>query len=143
MSKKKRKKGKIEKTQVQAEVTKGKAGLLQRARLGLRLLSFALFPFADIFHRMDLEWLALLLLLGSALVFYEMLDFYRKIRHWREFFLTLCSYIFAFGSLMLAIFLKASWAHSSNLTLQIVLTLPRIASSYYLCKLLRQVYPYR
>jgi len=144
MSKKrKKKKEKSEKISVKEEAPKAKAGFIQATRFGLRLVSLALFPLADVFQRANLEWLALLLLLGSALVFYEMLDFYRKTRQWRAFFLSLALYILAFGSLMLAISLKLSWAHSSNLALQILFTIPRLIGAYYLCQMLRQIYPYR
>ncbi|MGB9607262.1 MAG: hypothetical protein ACPL7E_01860, partial [bacterium] len=101
------------------------------------------FPFADVFQKLNLEWLALLCLLGSALVFYEMLDHYRKTRHWREFSLVLFFYILAFGSLMVAIYLHQSWAHSSNIFWKILFTLPRLLGASYLLKTLPRIYPYR
>ncbi len=143
--KKKRKKERLERIPGKKEAPKGE-GIRSFAgglRLGLRLLSLALFPFADVFQRAGVEWLAIIFLLGSALVFYEMLDFYRKARHWGAFFLTLSLYILGFGSLMLAIYLRLSWAHHSNIALQTLLTLPRLPAAYYLCKILRQIYPYR
>ena len=148
--KKKKKKGKSSSakpqrisTQKIAEKKVVKPSFLQQGRLGLRLFALALFPFADIFQKLDLEWLALVFLLGSALVFYEMLDHYRKIRYWRYFWLVLLFYILSFGSLMLAIYLHCSWAHSSSLSLKILFTLPRILGAYYLLRTLPQIYPFR
>lgn len=146
MSKKKRKRtAKTEKILRKEEALQARRefSFFQMARLGLRLISLALFPLADIFQRANLEWLALVLLLGSALVFYEMLDFYRKTRQWRDFFLTFAFYILAFGSLMVAISFHMSWVQSSNIPLQILLTLPRLIGAYYLCRMLHQIYPYR
>jgi hypothetical protein len=145
---KKKKKGKPAKSQKilpqkTAEPKIAKPSFLQQGRLGARLLALALFPFADVFQRLDLEWLALVSLLGSALVFYEMLDHYRKIRYWRGFWLVLLFYILAFGSLMLSISLHFSWANSSNLFLTILFTLPRLLGAYYLIRILSQIYPYR
>ncbi|MBC7330515.1 hypothetical protein H5T88_09185 [bacterium] len=120
-----------------------KPSILQQVRLGLRLLALALFPFADVYQILDLEWLALVFLLGSALVFYEMLDHYRKERYWRGFWLVLLFYILSFGSLMLAISLHFSWVDSSSLSLKILFTIPRLVGAYYLVKILPQIYPYR
>jgi hypothetical protein len=146
--KKKKKKGKPAKPQKvslqkTAEQKILKPSFLHQGRLGLRLLALALFPFADVFQKLDLEWLALVSLLGSALVFYEMLDHYRKTRYWRGFWLVLLFYILSFGSLMLAISLHLSWADSSNLLLKILFTLPRLLGAYYLIRILPQIYPYR
>jgi len=148
--KKKKKKGKPAPAKPQrvsaqkvAEQKIVKPSFLQQGRLGLRLVALALFPFADVFQRLDLEWLALVFLLGSALVFYEMLDHYRKVRYWRGFWLVLLFYILSFGSLMLAISLHFSWSDSSNLILKTLFTLPRLLGAYYLIRILPQIYPYR
>ncbi|MBC7327776.1 hypothetical protein H5T87_06640 [bacterium] len=143
--KKKRKRNVVTQVGKQAEATKAvvKPGFFHMARLGLRITCLALFPIADVFQRFDLEWLALIFLLGSALVLYEMLDYYRKFRFWRNFFLVLAFYILSFGVLMLSIILKFSWAHSSNVGIQIIFTLPRLIGAYYLIKMLLHIYPYR
>ncbi len=101
-----------------------------------RILSLAIFPLADAFTRMGLEGVGVLFLLLGALIFYEILDYFRKTRDWKRFFGTIGAFLLAFGVLMLAISLHASWAHASPLPWKILLTLPRFLGSYYLIQLL-------